>query len=171
MKAKNWLNKFFCAEILAEEEAEYLNFKRLVGFYNELQQRIADANTLETLLDLHKRMWNLGFKNDNLAPCEYGMFRTNDIEKMTLDEVYLGNIDGLWTFPATKWEKDKEEVIGVNGFGIPHNEKIYDIVCGQYRNLLLLNLRTIQDQAVEYIIEYEEVNPRNNPFALWKKVS
>lgn len=51
---------------------------------------------------IHKRIWRKGFRNANLGPDEYGMFRTKDINLMTIDEVYIGGIYD--TLTIAQWE-------------------------------------------------------------------
>lgn len=41
-------------------------------------------------MSVHKRIWRKGFRN----PDKYGMFRTKDINLMTINEVYIGGIYG-----------------------------------------------------------------------------
>lgn len=69
------------------------------------------------------------------------MFRTKDIANMIAEEVFLGNIYGLWTFPIPEWEKRKEEKYGANGFGINPDIPLYNFPLNQYKQLLLQNLR------------------------------
>lgn len=54
---------------------------------------------------LHKRIWRKGFRNANLGPDKYGMFRTKDINFMTINEVYIGGIYGLNTLTIARKEE------------------------------------------------------------------
>lgn len=100
---------------------------------DKLLYEIKNATTLEALLVWYKRAWKAGFQNKNLGPDKYGMFRTNDINKMTIDEVFLGGIYGLWTFSISEWENT--------------DEQSYAIVKSQYQNLLISNIIAIERQA------------------------
>lgn len=88
------------------------------------------AKTLRDLYLTHIRIWANGIKNKNFGPDKYGMFRTDDILMMTPDEVFLGNIWGLWTKPLTYWE----------------NQAVDDqkLVIEQYKNVLISNMKEMQ---------------------------
>lgn len=164
MKRKNWWNIFFFPTTVEEEEVKYRKFKKLLGLYPEISERLVNCKNLMDLLAIHKEMWKKGFRNNNIGPCEYGMFRCTDIETMTPDQVFLGDIYGLWTHDITFWEKDKEETYGVNGYGIAKDTKIYDLIVDQYRSHLRNNLKAIKGEAESYIEEYEELNVPEDPY-------
>ena len=52
--------------------------------------KIEESNTLITLMNIHKDAWEIGFQNENIGPCPYGVFRTLDIPSMTPDQISLG---------------------------------------------------------------------------------
>lgn len=160
MKQNNMFNRFFFKETLEEEKQKYEKCKSLVGHFQELDERIGASKTLEGVLDLHKKAWGLGYRNDNLAPCEYGMFRTQDISKMTPDEVYLGNIYGLWTFPISKWENQKSQMYD-------ENISVYDVVLNQYKRILHSNVKIIYKEAKNLVEEYEAINPPEDNYKIW----
>lgn len=166
MKQDNLWNRFFFKETLTEEKRKYLKFKKLLGLYPEFSERVINSKDLIQLLEIHKKMWESGFRNHNLGPCEYGMFRCESIPTMRSNQVFLGNIYGLFTHDIDYWETDKETEMGVNGFGIPRDTKIYDLLVKQYRKILLTNLNTIKHEANEYVDEYEEINGKENPYTL-----
>jgi hypothetical protein len=92
-------------------------------------ERLYQAKNLHSILTLHKKLWSDGIQNANIGPCDYGMFRTKDIIDMTEDEVFLGNINGLWTKPMRFWlDRDEEP-----------------IVLEQYRQHLISNLKAIRN--------------------------
>ena len=159
MKQNNIFNRFFFKEVLKEEKEKYERCKSLVGHFPELDERIGASKSLEEVLELHKKAWGLGYQNGNLAPCEYGMFRTKNISKMTPNEVYLGNIYGLWTHSLPKWEETRNEKFS-------ENITIYDVILSQYKNILRSNIRELYKEAKNIIISYEKVNP---PKDLYKK--
>lgn len=93
----------------------------------ELQSQIRKLNTYRqdllahhTLEDVYRIHTSLG--RDNLAwnraicPDEFGMFRTSSIETMQTHEVYLGNINGIWTNTLYHWMHcaDKDTVSVIN---------------------------------------------------------
>lgn len=92
--------------------------------------QIKSTNSLNTLLSIHKLAWALELKNNNLGPNKFGMFRTNDIIKMTSQEVYLGGIDGLVIRTLADWSNNPKEE--------------YQIVLNQYREHLISNLNVIK---------------------------
>jgi hypothetical protein len=100
-------------------------YHKIEYFLNEVKQ----AKTLNDLFILHIQIWANNIRNMNLGPDMYGMFRTDDILRMKKSEVFLGNINGLWTLPITKWEEAGEETCIVE----------------QYRNHLISNLKAIQN--------------------------
>ena len=159
MKQNNIFNRIFCKKILQEEKNKYEKCKSLVGHYSDINKRICEAKDLRTLLDLHKKAWNLGYRNANLGPCEYGMFRTKDIACMNPEEVFLGDIYGLWTFPIPKWEENKDEKFS-------DDKTIYDIVLEQYKKILRLNIESLYKESINVVKDYEKVNPPKNPYKL-----
>ena len=98
---------------------------------------------------LHKRVWRKGFRNANLGPNMYGMFRTKDINLMTIDEVYIGGIYGLNTLTIEQWEDRKEE---------PYDSEqtCYDIVLCAYKRLLKSNIIALADNAKLLVAEYQQ---------------
>lgn len=156
MRRYNFWNKIFHKKELEEQRVKYEKSKKLCGFYPETRQFVEGANTLGGLLQAHKTMWIRGYRNKNLGPCEYGMFRTEgNIEDMQPSEVYLGNVWGLWTRNIPFWEEHKEVGMAGNGFGISEERKCYDLVMHQYRRILLSNLETLYREAWNYVYDYE----------------
>jgi hypothetical protein len=160
MKQNNLFNRFFYKETLAEEKEKYEKCKSLVGHFPELDERIRASKSLEGVLELHKKAWGLGYQNDNLAPCEWGMFRTKDISKMTPVEVFLGNVDGLWTFPIPKWSDQKSQMYD-------KDISVYDVVLNQYKRVLHSNVKAIYREAKDLVEEYEEINPPKDSYKIW----
>lgn len=160
MKQNNIFNRFFYKNKLIEEHTKYEKCKSLVGHFSELDERIGASKSLEGVLNLHKKAWGLGYQNDNLGPCEYGMFRTQDISKMTPDEVFLGNVYGLWTFPIPKWEDQKTQMYD-------KDISVYDIVLNQYKRVLHSNVKAIYREAKEIVEKYEELNPQKEKYKIW----
>lgn len=74
-------------------------------------------NDLHKLFELHKELAKRGLTNNpSLCPDKYGVFRTQHIETMDENEVYLGNVYGLFTLPLPQWVGTEEEPIIVNQY-------------------------------------------------------
>lgn len=138
----NLWNRMFHRKTLKKQRSLYWKSKALVSNYPKIREEIENSTDLLQLLAAHKMVWVYGFRNNNLGPCEFGMFRTKSIPNMTPDEVYLGNINGLWTFTLNEWQnrKDSED---------------YNIIVSQYKNHLLSNVAHIMRVAKDYIHHYE----------------
>ena len=154
----NLWNRIFHSKELKAQFEKFEKASRICGFYAELNQELNSAKTLDELLTIHKRAWLKGFQNGNLDVCEYGMFRAEYIEKMTIDQVYLGNIDGLFTHNIRYWNQHSNDAMGVNGYGIKEDTKIYSLIMNQYRNLLAGNFRHIKNCAEDYVFDYNNKN-------------
>lgn len=89
MKKYNIWNKIFHKKELNKNVADYKLQQGLVNSYECWLTKIGNANTLSECMILHKRIWRKGFRNANLGPDKYGMFRTKDINLMTINEVYI----------------------------------------------------------------------------------
>ena len=135
MRKNNWWNRIFHKKEIASNFSELAKVKSILAASDKLLYEIKNATTLEAILVWHKRAWRAGFQNENLGPDKYGMFRTNDINKMTIDEVFLGGIYGLCTFPISEWEYA--------------DEQSYAIVKSQYQNLLSSNIDAIKEKALK----------------------
>lgn len=129
----NLYNKIFhpCKLKAYRDEA-----KKLRGWLPHLLQDLSEAKTFEDLVTIHKFAWEKGFQNENLGPCEWGMFRTNSIPEMSFGEIYLGGIYGLNTHNIPWWNSHKEE---------PYSEHrtCFEVVFNQYRNHLRSNFQAI----------------------------
>ena len=55
-------------------------------------------HSLEDTLKIHRQLGTMHLAwNSAICPDKYGMFRTKDISTMDPSEVFLGDIEGLWT--------------------------------------------------------------------------
>lgn len=154
----NWWNRQFHSKDLSKQKNLYRNYKILLLKYQELLDKIVNSKSLTELMLLHKEAWNEGFRNKNLGPCDWGMFRTEDIMTMKPEEVFIGNIYGIWTHNIPFWEKHKDDLYGINNFGISKDTKVYDLILNHYICVLKTNLKKIHSEAVDYITEYESLN-------------
>lgn len=97
-----------------------------------LMEKAARATSLPELLEIHKASARYGILNKNIDSDKYGMYRTDDIVNMTGDEVYLGDIYGIWTNTLNTFESMKDS---------DHN--VYSQILNQYRGQLTSNLKAI----------------------------
>lgn len=144
---ENLWHRIFSRAAVIQQRMDVIRYANIISKSATYLQAISSCDSLLDLLALHKDLWSNGFQNTNLAPDKYGMFRTKAIPSMTADEVYLGNIYGLWTFPISKWE----EIKGGNN---------YLIVLSQYKHHLESNVKAIAADANEYLDLYHKVNPK-----------
>ena len=116
---------------------------RLCSAYLE---SIKGSNKLLQLMDIHKKAWNDGIRTEGLSPDPCGMFRCTDISRMTPDDVYLGNVFGLFTLPITQWEcRCLDEPAS------------YRTVVNQYRNLLTSNIKTFRSQIYDNGVDRDKL--------------
>ena len=110
MKRYNIWNKIFHSSEVNKNIEDYKLQQSLVNNYECWLTKIGNANTLIECMTLHKYIWRQGFKNTNLGPDKYGMFRTKDINFMTTNEVYIGGFNGLKILTIEEWEECKKEL-------------------------------------------------------------
>lgn len=118
------------AEQAARKQQENALLKANLQFFI---QKIEQAKTLRELFTLHIQAWANGIQHPNIGPDQYGIFRTQNILKMAPEEVYLGNVCGLFTKPLTCWETADDDA--------------KQAVLIQYRHLLLSNLKFMQQNV------------------------
>lgn len=128
------------------------------GITNNLITAAGRAASLTELLDVHRTAARLGIINANLDADPNGMFRTDDLTKMKGSEVFLGNIDGIWTtslnvFETLKWE----------------DQESYVLVMNQYRQHLLSNFRGIADRIGGALTEARKESQRPFLQSLFRK--
>ena len=149
-KIKNNLwNRIFHSKALKEYQEWKEVAKSIIGWNKQLNQDLARTSSLQELIDVHKHAWEIGYRNPNIAPCAWGMFRCESIPELTLDTLYLGDIWGLWTNTGRFWEEHKDKTIARNGFGIDPEKKVYDLIMQQYRQHLRSNINAIADNTAK----------------------
>lgn len=139
MKKNNLINRIFFAKEVKKTQKEAKELIRKINMVSDFLQALYNTDNLYRILCLHRRLWREGFQNANIGPCMYGMFRTSDISKMTSDEVYLGNINGLFTHTLEWWENNVD------------TEETYDILVKQYRRILTSNINALYNSYVEQL--------------------
>ena len=153
-KIKNNLwNRIFHSKALKEYQEWKETAESIIGWNNLLNQNLLKAKTLQDLINVHKSAWNIGYRNRNISPCPWGMFRCDSIPELTLDTLYLGDIWGLWTEKGKYWEEHKDETMSGNSFGIDPEKKIYDLIMQQYRQHLRLNINAIADNTTKELFD------------------
>ena len=155
LKLTLW-NRFFHKKRLLEQQQEVECLKHIVESADDFLQQLNVCTDLQVMLRLHKNLWGSGIRNMNIGPCEYGMFRTKDILTMKANEVYLGDIYGLWTFSIPIWEQQKGNKYGEGAaaWGLSPDITLYEIVCNQYRNILVSNVKAVRNEAIASLEQY-----------------
>lgn len=163
IKNTTWNRLFHKKEVKANAELktqsqklidEAPGFIERIGYvtFNENDKDSARVTGLTSLLDvlnIHKEVWAAGFHNNGICPDKHGYFRTDDIETMTPDEVFLGDIYGLWTKNIPFWEQYKDEGKTGGGFNIYEYLTVYQIILRQYKGQLTFNIKAIAKKAEE----------------------
>ena len=145
----NLLNRIFRSKALKEYQEWKQTAGSIIGWNKQLNEELRRASSLQELINVHKHAWDVGYRGSGLSPCPWGMFRCDNISALTLDNLYLGDIWGLWTNPGRFWEEHKDETMAGNGFGIDPNKKVYDLIMQQYRQHLKSNINFIADNTAK----------------------
>lgn len=151
VRHENLWNRIFHRKELREQQNQRILAQRYIDAADQFINELYECNELKGLLRIHRKLWFWGFRNKNLGPNEHGMFRTEDINNMKAEEVYLGDIYGLWTFNIPEWEKQKDKSYGFNNWGIKPETTVYQLVVNQYKNLLVSNIKTIRGEKEELL--------------------
>ena len=89
--------------------------------------RIENANSLDEVYCIFREMINYIDVSFILNP--YGMFRANSLEECRTTDIFLGDINGLWTLTLNRWmQTDDTEAV--------------KIVTNQFKNALINTLIT-----------------------------
>lgn len=118
---------------------------------DEDSARVTGSTSLMDLLSIHKEVWAVGFQNRSLGPCPYGIFRTESIPDMKPQEVFLGDIWGLFTKNIPFWEQSKKEGKTGGGFVIYKYLTVYQIILDQYKSILASNVKAIANDAEDQL--------------------
>lgn len=156
MRTNNLFNRIFHKKELAELKKQALIYKQQIECGARLLDNILKCDSLTDLVELHKLAWANGYRNENLAPCSYGMIRTNSIETLTPNEVFLGGIWGLNTHSIPFWESHKGDAYGANGFGIDPTYDLYTMILNQYKGLVESNVQSLYNKAVKEYPKYKQ---------------
>ena len=158
MRKNNWWNRIFHKVELRINQQDADLQTSLYARKDEVLQRLNQCETLMELFNLHICLWRDGYRNVNLGPDKYGMFRTENIENMTPEEVYLGGIWGLFTKNIPFWEEHRNDKYGCNGFGIDEEQSLYEMILNQYKRHLRSNIIEIANNALKLVNEFTEAD-------------
>lgn len=156
MRTNNLFNRIFHKKELAELKKQALIYKKQLEYGVQIIATIHKCDSLTELVELHKLAWANEFKNENLAPQRYGMIRSNSIEELTPNQVFLGGIWGLNTYSIPFWEGYKGHKYGCNGFGLDPNTDLYTLILNQYKGLIVSNVQSLYKKAKNEYPKYKQ---------------
>lgn len=111
------------------------------------------SQTLDQLYNFNKKLINVFYTRCNKAPMlcpnKYGIFRCESLSTISPDNIFLGDINSLWTDTLTEWMKSNE----------PEDLRI---IQNQYYNIL--------NRGIYYIIEDIKKDINNNKLLKWIKI-
>ena len=106
---------------------------------NKFKGELMSHHTLEDTFKVHRQLGAMHLAwNHAICPDRYGMFRTSNIATMSMDEVFLGDIYGLWTHSLTYWSSSK-------------NDEAVSIVTNQYYEQVLSGIEAEIEELVKKI--------------------
>ena len=77
---------------------------------HKFKGELMSHHTLEDTFKVHRQLGAMHLAwNHAICPDKYGMFRTSNIATMSTDEVFLGDIYGLWTHSLSFWLSYQDE--------------------------------------------------------------
>ena len=156
MRKNNWWNRSFHKAEIANNQKDATLQTALYARKDEILRNLTQCITLGEVLEFHKQIWKDGYRNKNIGPCSCGAYRTNNIENMKPEEVYLGGIWGLFTKNIPFWEEHRNDKYGCNGFGIDEEQSLYEMILNQYKIHLRNNIIAIANDAHDLINEFTE---------------
>lgn len=106
---------------------------------NKFKGELMSHHTLEDTFKVHRQLGAMHLAwSHAICPDKYGMFRTSNIATMSTDEVFLGDIYGLWTHSLTYWSSSK-------------NDEAVSIVTNQYYEQVLSGIEAEIEELVKKI--------------------
>lgn len=103
-------------------------------------------NSIGEILDAHKALWRDGIHEPRFSPSDFGMFRTDDIGSMSLSDVYLGNVDGIWTNSAQFFYENRK-----------NEPEVYKRVCEQYMETLISGVKHLRNMIYDGEVSREKL--------------
>lgn len=94
-----------------EKKNEINRLEHQICQLNKFNVELMSHHTLEDTFKIHRQLGALDLAwSPIIGPDDkYGMFRTKCIGTMSMDEVFLGDIYGLWTHTLTYWLSCQDE--------------------------------------------------------------
>lgn len=87
-----------------EKKDEINKLEHQICQLNKFKGELMSHHTLEDTFKIHRQLGAMHLAwNHAICPDKYGMFRTSNIETMSMDEVFLGDIYGLGTHSLSFW--------------------------------------------------------------------
>jgi hypothetical protein len=105
--------------------------------------------------EIGKKIEELFQQFENVGRCQYGWNRTKKGQIVTHDDVFLGNVYGIWTFNVAQimgWKNEDKKITWGYDFGEPVN--VYDIIS---RWQALPFIRSHSEKIVDLIKEIEQL--------------
>lgn len=99
---------FIVVGVIARKNQEKKDKKHMIEHQilqlTKFKGELMSHHTLEDTFKIHRQLGAMHLAwNPAICPDQYGMFRTSNIATMSMDDVFLGNIRGLWTHTLTYW--------------------------------------------------------------------
>ena len=104
--------------VMAHQEDKKHMIEHQILQLTKFKGELMSHHTLEDTFKIHRQLGAMHLAwNPAICPAQYGMFRTSNIATMSMDDVFLGDICGLWTHTLTYWLtcNDEDAVIIVTG--------------------------------------------------------
>lgn len=87
-----------------EKKNEINKLEHQICQLNKFKDELMSHHTLEDTFKIHKQLGTMHLAwSPAICPYKYGMFRTKQIATMDPSEVFLGDIEGLWTHSLSYW--------------------------------------------------------------------
>lgn len=98
-----------------EKKNEINKLEYQIRQLNKFKDELMSHHTLEDTFKIHKQLGTMHLAwSITICPDKYGMFRTSNIATMSTDEVFLGDIYGLWTHSLTYWlSSENDEAVSI----------------------------------------------------------
>lgn len=110
-----------------EKKNEINKLENQICQLNKFKGELMSHHTLEDTFKIHRQLGAMHLAwSPAICPDKYGMFRTSNIATMSTDEVFLGDIYGLWTHSLTYWLSSKND----EAVSIVTNQYYRQVLCG-----------------------------------------
>ena len=111
---------FIVVGVMARKNQEKKDKKHMIEHQilqlTKFKGELMSHHTLEDTFKIHRQLGAMHLAwNPAICPAQYGMFRTSNIATMSMDDVFLGDICGLWTLTYWLTCNDEDAVIIVTG--------------------------------------------------------